>query len=99
MASSTSVIPDVQTMENESESSLKFDPKSPLWKYVTIVGKIQGGGSLAWVCSECKKEFKESYTRDKAHLLGLKGNGVRVCSGPPKENGIDRNGLSKTKIA
>ena len=24
----------------------KIDPKSPLWKYVTVVEKIQGGGSL-----------------------------------------------------
>ena len=76
-------------MEHEIEFAAKVDPRSPLWKYVTIVGKIQGVGSLAWVCSECKKEFKRSYIWVKAYLLGLKGNGVRICSGPPKENGTD----------
>ena len=54
---------------------------------------------MAWVCNECKNEFKGSYTRVKAHLLGLKGNGVRLCSGPPKENGTNGGGLSKAKVA
>ena len=40
----------------------KNDPKSPLWKYVTVVGRIQGWGSLIWICSECQIESKESYT-------------------------------------
>lgn len=44
------------------------DPKSPLQKYITVVGKIYGGGSLVWVCSECQKKFKGSYTRVKEHL-------------------------------
>ena len=76
MATSSSAICEAKEVEHEIESTPKVDPKSPLWKYVTIAGKIQGRGSLAWVCSECKKEYKGSYTRVKAHLLGLKGNGV-----------------------
>ncbi len=85
--------------EIQSAPKEKFDPKSPLWKYVTIVGKIKGGGSLVWVCSECQKEFKASYTQVKAHLLGIKNNGIRVCSGPPKADGTDGKGLCKEKIA
>eukprot|EP00253_Pinus_taeda_P002226 PITA_02226 len=99
MATSSSAINEAEEVAQETESTQKIDPKSPLWKYVTTVGKIQGGGSLAWVCSECQKEFKGSYTRVKAHFLGLKNNGIRICSGPPKENGKDGNGLSKVKIA
>ena len=54
---------------------------------------------MVWVCSECQKEFKGSYTWVKAHLLGLRGNGIRICNGPPKENGIEGKGLSKAKLA
>ena len=85
--------------EIESAPIEKVDPKSPLWKYVTIVGKIQGGGSLIWICSECQKEFKGPFTRVKTHLLGIKNTGIRVCSGPPKPDGKDGRGLSKEKIA
>ena len=76
MATSNSVIHKAEEVENEIESAPKVDPKSPLWKYVTVVEKIQGGWSLTWVCYECQKEFKGSYTRVKAHLLGLKGNEI-----------------------
>ena len=67
----------------------KIDPKSPLWKYVTVEGKIQGGGSLICICSECQKEFKASYTRVKAYLLGIKNTGIQVCIDPPKSDGKD----------
>jgi len=47
MATSSSTICEAEEVEHEIESAPKVDPKSPLWKYVTTVGKIQGGGSLA----------------------------------------------------
>jgi len=84
--------------EIESVPKEKLDPKSHLWKYVTILGRIKGGGSLIWICSEFQKEFKASYTQVKAHLLGTKNQGIRLCTGPPKPNGIDGKGLSKEKI-
>ena len=62
MATSSSAIREAEEVEHEIESAPKVDPKSPLWKYVAIVGKIQGGGSLTLVCSKCEKEFKGSYT-------------------------------------
>ena len=34
MTTSSSVIREAETLENEIESSPKVDPKSPLWKYV-----------------------------------------------------------------
>jgi hypothetical protein len=46
----------------ESTTKAKNDLKSPLWKYVTILGKIQGGGLLVCICSERQKEFKASHT-------------------------------------
>ena len=63
------------------------------------MGKIQGGGSLLWICSECQKEFKAFYTRVKAHLTGIKNTGIRICTGPPNPDGTDGKGLSKEKLA
>ena len=63
------------------------------------MGKIQGGGSLIWICNECQKKFKASYTRVKAHLLRIKNKGIQVCTNPPKSDGKDEKGLSKEKIA
>ena len=40
MATSSSVIREAEEVEHEIESAPKVDPKSPLWKYVTPVGKI-----------------------------------------------------------
>lgn len=39
------------------------DPKSPLWKYVTILEKIQGGGGCKWTCHECLTDYRGFYTR------------------------------------
>lgn len=56
---------------------------SPLWKYVTKIGKKEkksGGGTYLWNCNMCKKNFTGSYTRVKAHFLWLLGdNGVHHC--------------------
>jgi hypothetical protein len=43
----------------------------PLWKYVTKLKQMGGGGSCEWRCNLCKSEktFKGSYTRVKAHIL------------------------------
>ena len=99
MADSASQSVNVETHGIEFATKEKNDPKSPLWKYVTIVGRIQGGGSLIWICSECQKEFKASYTRVKAHLTGLKNIGIRICIGSPNLDGTDGKGLSKEKMA
>ena len=55
MVDSASQIVNVKAHGIESATKEKNDPKSPLWKYVTVVGMIQGGRSLIWICSECQK--------------------------------------------
>jgi len=41
--------------------------------------KTLDGGNYMVNCSLCDFEFNESYTRVRAHLLKIKGKGVRVC--------------------
>ena len=55
MVDSTSQSVNVEAHRIESVAKEKNDPKSPMWKYVIVVGRIQGGGSLIWICSEWKK--------------------------------------------
>jgi hypothetical protein len=35
----------------------------------------------------------------KAHLTDQRNNGIRVCIGPPHQDGTEGNGLSKEKIS
>jgi hypothetical protein len=65
--------------ENEQQN---FPVDSPLWRYVTKIGKKEKntGGSCLWNCNKCKVNFTGSYTRVKAHFLWLEGdNGVHHC--------------------
>jgi hypothetical protein len=67
--------------ENEQQQQ-KYSVDSPLWKYVTKIGKKEKntGGSCLWNCNKCKVSFTGSYTRVKAHFLWLEGdNGVHHC--------------------
>ena len=54
----------------------------PLWKYVTNIQQMPGGGTWEWRCNLCKnsKTYKGSYTRVKAHILHEGVKGVDVCS-------------------
>ncbi|KAH9291975.1 hypothetical protein KI387_042840, partial [Taxus chinensis] len=88
--------PGISTMATSSTSSGQslakdFDPNSPLWRHVTIVQQLVGGGCFEWKCNECDGIFKGSYSRVKSHLCAITGNGIRVCrgrnnAGVPREN-------------
>ncbi|KAK5811567.1 hypothetical protein PVK06_026913 [Gossypium arboreum] len=53
---------------------------TPLWRYVTKLPKIvEEGRNVSFVCNFCSATFKGSYSRVKAHLLKLNGQGIRVC--------------------
>lgn len=56
------------------------DINKPLWNYVKKYEKIgDGGGNVSWQCSFCDKVATSSYTRVRAHLLRLKGQGIKAC--------------------
>ncbi|XP_061366107.1 uncharacterized protein LOC133309353 [Gastrolobium bilobum] len=52
----------------------------PIWKYVTqLDARVEAGGNLSWKCNFCKKDYKSSYTRVRAHLLKISGKGIGKC--------------------
>ncbi|XP_026436701.1 uncharacterized protein LOC113334729 [Papaver somniferum] len=55
---------------------------TPLWNYVEKQGKSdEGGGNNKIQCTICNYIFFGSYTRVKAHLLRIEGQGVKICEG------------------
>lgn len=74
------------SIDNESTPSISLvacnveDESKPLWKYVTKHHKLSdGGGNFSWQCNFCHAMKKSSYTRVRAHVLKIKGQGVGVC--------------------
>jgi hypothetical protein len=75
-----------------SHSVISKAPRSPraskqhkyysLWKYVTKLKQMGGGGSCEWRCNLCEnvKTYKDYYTRVKAHFLHEGVKGVDVCA-------------------
>ena len=48
----------------------KDDNGAPLWSFVEKKQKTGNkGGNRVWICNYCEKEFQETYTRIKGHLL------------------------------
>ncbi|KAG8371118.1 hypothetical protein BUALT_Bualt13G0053500 [Buddleja alternifolia] len=57
-----------------------LDDVRPLWRYVTKHEKSkEGGGNFPFTCNFCKSTYKGSYSRVKAHLLKVAGNGIKIC--------------------
>lgn len=74
-----------------NDKSKKDDIDKTLWKYVTNVvntetedGAVKGG-NVGIVCDICGKFFQGTYTRVRAHLLGIKGKGIGKCTKTTKE--------------
>ena len=79
-SSAASTEPSVESNEPEKLSA-------PLWKYVTkeavidVDGTVKiGGGNVPFVCNFCKKNFKGSHSRVKAHLLKIPREGIKACT-------------------
>ena len=67
-----------QTEIGGSGSGEKEEP--PLWNYVTKLEKLGAtGGTWRFKCSFCDEIRQRSYSRVKAHLLALKGQGISLC--------------------
>ncbi|XP_047309896.1 uncharacterized protein LOC124913349 [Impatiens glandulifera] len=75
MASSNSASSTTATPSQQSSVD-----KDPLWKHVTKLVKMkERGGNMKIKCNFYNLEFTGSYSRVKAHLLQIKGEGVSVC--------------------
>jgi len=56
---------------------IKENETKYLWRYVSKLRKTFGGGNNMIKYSLCDFSFNRSYTRVRAHLLQLMGEGVR----------------------
>ena len=82
------------TMSSNSEPSCdqqnNQDDNAPLWRFVTREPKVgKGGRNVAFQCNFCRKIYKGSYYRVKAHLLKIKGVGVASCTKVTNENLVE----------
>ncbi|PWA41478.1 hypothetical protein CTI12_AA553480 [Artemisia annua] len=60
-----------QQPPQEGSSSTDHD-QPPLWAYVTKIEKLGAtGGAWKFSCNVCKEVKKGSYSRVRAHLLGI----------------------------
>ncbi|XP_077212459.1 uncharacterized protein LOC143847496 [Tasmannia lanceolata] len=74
-------------------SSTDEDLSKPLWKHVSRFDKDpKGGGNVRWQCNFCSKSFSSSYTRVRAHLLKIAGQGIGPC---PKVKASDLLALQR----
>ena len=76
---------EVTSTETSPSSNQGVNDESPLWKYVTKVEKppgasVKSGGNTYFKCNYCDNVYMGSYSRVKAHLLGISGKGVRACA-------------------
>ncbi|KAG5544625.1 hypothetical protein RHGRI_017157 [Rhododendron griersonianum] len=63
-----------------SSAPKTMEEGSVLWKFVTKLNKFGGkGGNFKWKCNYCGVTKNGSYTRVKAHLLKVTGEGVAAC--------------------
>ncbi|XP_056698299.1 uncharacterized protein [Spinacia oleracea] len=60
--------------------SLSSEGSPPLWRFVTRIEK-QGavGGTWKYRCNFCNENRTSSYSRVRAHLLQIKGQGITCC--------------------
>ncbi|ERN06468.1 hypothetical protein AMTR_s00016p00260420 [Amborella trichopoda] len=78
---------------SDFEDEVDEPTKTPLWKYVTVVGSYTKGfrGTKTWLCNfNCREApFARSYAHVRAHLLGQqfghKSKGISTCSRLSKE--------------
>ncbi|GKC45161.1 hypothetical protein Tco_1062883 [Tanacetum coccineum] len=67
-----------QETQQETQGSSSTDTdQPPLWEYVTKLEK-QGAAGGAWnfKCNLCSETRQGSYSRVRAHLLGIKGTDI-----------------------
>ncbi|XP_057544010.1 uncharacterized protein LOC130823407 [Amaranthus tricolor] len=68
----------------------------PLWKYVVKGDKMSGGGgNYTWQCNFCKQIKSGSYTRVKAHLMGVAKGGISQCPNVTNEDRMQMRNLER----
>ncbi|GJW11324.1 hypothetical protein Tco_1577151 [Tanacetum coccineum] len=69
-----------ETQQQTQGSSDTDRDQPPLWEHMTKLQKIgASGGAWKFSCKFCGETRQGSYSRVKAHLLGIKGFGISLC--------------------
>jgi len=63
---------------NISNQVIEEDETKSLWRYIWKLRKTTAGGNDKIKCSLCGFSFNRSYNRVRAHLLKMKGEGVKI---------------------
>ena len=71
-------------------SSISNENAAPLWNFVTKLDKRREvGGSWNFKCNFCGESRNGSYSKVKAHLLQVKGQGIVICKKVTRQNRIE----------
>ncbi|KAM7466949.1 hypothetical protein LguiB_014511 [Lonicera macranthoides] len=72
-------------------TTIDDEATKPLWAYTNKEDdkRNKGGGNMTWTCNICMRDFKSSYTRVRAHLLKILGQGIGVCQKVTQEDLVD----------
>ncbi|KAL6125924.1 hypothetical protein ACLB2K_073975 [Fragaria x ananassa] len=96
-SSAASTEPSVESNEPEKLSA-------PLWKYVTkeavidVDGTVKiGGENVPFMYNFCKKNFKGSHSRVKAHMLKIPREWIKACTKVTAENMVEMQQLLESR--
>ncbi|CAG7894958.1 unnamed protein product, partial [Brassica rapa] len=68
------------TSQGASDNVDNASEEAPLWNYVTKLEKSGAkGGTWKFKCNICNEDRQGSYSRIRAHLLGIKNQGIAIC--------------------
>ncbi|KAI3682230.1 hypothetical protein L2E82_50037 [Cichorium intybus] len=68
------------SQEQETQGSTTSIDQPPLWDNVTKLERLGGSeGCWKFKCNFCSEIRQGSYSRVRAHLLGIKGIGISIC--------------------
>ena len=84
----------ISTETSPSSNQEVPNDKSPLWQYVTKVEKplsasVKSGGNTYFKCNYCGIVYMGSYSRVKAHLLQIFGEGIKACLKVTKSHSLE----------
>ncbi|CAN6880086.1 unnamed protein product, partial [Brassica oleracea] len=68
------------TSQGTSDNVDNASEEAPLWNYMTKLEKSGvKGGTWKFKCNICNEDRQGSYSRIRAHLLGIKNQGIAIC--------------------
>ncbi|XP_018509953.2 uncharacterized protein LOC108869695 [Brassica rapa] len=82
------------TSQGASDSVDNASEEAPLWNYVTKLEKSGAkGGTWKFKCNICNEDRQGSYFRIRAHLLGIKNQGIAICKKATRSQKFDMQKL------